>query len=350
MTLSGYKEGPGLMLNRDCTGATPSTIGCGGGGCHSSSAAATTTVSVALYNSTGTTLITTGYTGGTSYLIQITGTQTSSSATLPRFGFQVSAVSTASTSTNEGTLSAITGTHLGTYGGISIVEHSSQLAATSGTGGSGTTYVVKIPWTAPVAGSGSVTIFGVLNAVNYNGGADAGDLWNNGSLVLPEVVSGVLPITGTTTVCAGATTPLADATSGGTWSSSRTTIATVSGTGVVTGVAAGTSIISYNVSSVGVATAVVEVSPLPTAPAVITGSKIICVDKTTPLGDVTAGGVWSSKQTTLATVSGTGVVTGVAVGLDTIVYTVTNTCGSATSTHTMSVRAAGSCYFLVDRI
>jgi Bacterial Ig-like domain (group 2) len=53
-------------------------------------------------------------------------------------------------------------------------------------------------------------------------------------------------ITGTPTVCIGATTTLANTTTGGVWSSTNTAIATVNATtGVVTGVAAGTATIYY---------------------------------------------------------------------------------------------------------
>ena len=45
-----------------------------------------------------------------------------------------------------------------------------------------------------------------------------------------------------------------------------------------------------------------------------------------------SSGVWSSDNTAIATVSGTGVVTGVAPGVDTIVYTVTNSLGCSAST------------------
>jgi hypothetical protein len=70
-------------------------------------------------------------------------------------------------------------------------------------------------------------------------------------------------ITGTATVVAGSTTILSNATTGGTWSSSATGIATVSSAGVVTGVAAGTATISYTVSNScgsAVATRVVTVN------------------------------------------------------------------------------------------
>jgi hypothetical protein len=55
----------------------------------------------------------------------------------------------------------------------------------------------------------------------------------------------VAAITGATNVCSGLTTQLASATTGGTWSSSNTAVATVSATGGVTGVAAGSATITY---------------------------------------------------------------------------------------------------------
>ena len=56
----------------------------------------------------------------------------------------------------------------------------------------------------------------------------------------------VAPITGTLSVCVGATTTLSSTTTGGTWASLATGIATVDpSTGVVTGVAAGTATITY---------------------------------------------------------------------------------------------------------
>ena len=70
-------------------------------------------------------------------------------------------------------------------------------------------------------------------------------------------------ITGTRTMCAGATTVLADASPGGAWSSANTATATVgSSTGIVTGVAAGTTIISYSIGAAH-ATTVVTVNASP---------------------------------------------------------------------------------------
>jgi len=75
-----------------------------------------------------------------------------------------------------------------------------------------------------------------------------------------------------------------------------TTVATIGSTGIVTGVTAGTSVISYAVTnSCGTyaATAVMTVNPLPsTGP--ITGTSTVCPGGNTTLNDGTPGGLWTS--------------------------------------------------------
>ncbi len=71
------------------------------------------------------------------------------------------------------------------------------------------------------------------------------------------------PIGGTLIVCAGSPAFLNDITSGGAWSSSTTSVATVGSTGTVTGVAAGISSIFYTTSVGCNASAVVTVNPIP---------------------------------------------------------------------------------------
>lgn len=56
----------------------------------------------------------------------------------------------------------------------------------------------------------------------------------------------------------------------------------------------------------------------------ITGTANVCTTATTTLSSTTAGGVWSSSNTAVATVSALGVVTGVTAGTADIIYTVTN--------------------------
>lgn len=315
--LSSYSSGPATVGSLERSGAT-GTASCGGSGCHSSSATSTTTVSVTLLSS-GTPVTT--YTPGGSYTIQISGAQTSSSFTLPRFGFQLTAISNATGSpASVGTLSAPSGCSLRTISGIKIVEHSSPITATSGSGGSGTTYVINVPWTAPASGTGCVTLYGILNAVNYNFGADNGDLWNNTSTTVYEAVAA---ITGTTSACVGATTTLSDPTPCGTWSSSSSTVAAVGTSGVVTGNTAGTATISYTAGTGNTATTTVTVFPLP---ANISGTTAACVGLTTTLSDASGSGTWTTSNSSIAgTSGGSGVVTGVSGGTATISFTLTTT-------------------------
>lgn len=152
------------------------------------------------------------------------------------------------------------------------------------------------------------------------------------------------PITGTTNVCAGATTNLSSTTAGGTWSSSNTAVATVSTNGTVTGVSAGTATITYTVTNAAGCTASVNTNvTVAAAPSVspTTGTASVCVGGTNSLVNTTAGGTWTSSNTAVATVSSLGVVTGVSAGTATITYTITNSAGcSASVTTIVTVTAA----------
>lgn len=135
------------------------------------------------------------------------------------------------------------------------------------------------------------------------------------------------PILGVMQVCKGLATPLSDAVSGGTWSSSNTGMATVSGTGVVTGVAAGAPVITYQLPKGCFYTTVVTVDPLPAA---ITGTKQICQDFSVTLKDVTTPGIWSSSNTTVIVGAGTGLITGTAVGTAMVTYMLGTGCITTT--------------------
>jgi hypothetical protein len=141
-------------------------------------------------------------------------------------------------------------------------------------------------------------------------------------------VANVPALVGTMNVCPGGTTQLSDALPGGTWSSGTGSVATVSGSGLVYGVNPGTSVITYTRGGCS-ATATVTVSSLPA----ITGGNSVCVGSTINLSDATGGGVWSSSNTTNATVSTTGVVSGAAVGNTVITYAL----GSCSVTTTVTV-------------
>lgn len=131
-------------------------------------------------------------------------------------------------------------------------------------------------------------------------------------------------ITGTMIVCPGLTTTLSSATTGGTWSSANPAIATVAtGTGVVTGVSAGTVEITYQLGSLCQTTAVVTVD---VPPADIVGGLSLCQGLTSSLSSPSPSGTWASSDAAVATVSGTGVVFGVAPGTATITYTIPTGC------------------------
>lgn len=178
----------------------------------------------------------------------------------------------------------------------------------------------------------SSTTYGIIFAIYpYAPGGSSGTFQVNSITVNGSVVAACSPspILGTLGVCPGSTTTLSHATAGGTWSSSNTSVATVgSGSGVVTGVSAGTSVISYAISSCCIATAVVTVNP---APSSISGAGAVCVGSTISLTDATSGGTWSSGSTANATIDASaGIVTGVSAGTSTVTYTLSTGCIATT--------------------
>ena len=195
IVISGYKEGPGTQ-GWDCSGAETglsNPTGCNAGsGCHSTSA--TSGISVVLeLDSTGG-VPTNHYTGGLTYTVKITGTNNTASH-LPAFGFQISSIKGSThqvTPTNEGTWKAPfpASTHYaapqpGNFAS-GLVEHTNVLGPISGSGNTGTIYSKTFNWTAPLAGTGIVSFWAALNAVNNDGSADAADLWNTTHLVIYE--------------------------------------------------------------------------------------------------------------------------------------------------------------------
>ncbi len=151
----------------------------------------------------------------------------------------------------------------------------------------------------------------------------------------------VASITGTASVCTGGATTLANATTGGTWSSSSPSVATVgSATGVVNGVTAGTSVISYITSGGCIATRTVTVATSPSVSA-IAGASSLCSGASTTLTNTTASGVWSSSATSVASIgSATGILTGSTAGTALISYSVTSSCGTVAATTIITVNPA----------
>ena len=147
-------------------------------------------------------------------------------------------------------------------------------------------------------------------------------------------------ITGSNTLCVGGTTTLTDTPASGTWASASTAVASITSGGVASGMAAGSTVISYSVSNAcGTSTATFDVTVTTSESAgTISGVSTVCVGGSITLTDGVTGGTWASS-TGATTVVG-GVVTGVAAGTDVIGYTVAGSCGTATATFDVTVLPA----------
>ncbi len=152
-----------------------------------------------------------------------------------------------------------------------------------------------------------------------------------------SVITGYL-----TPLCPGGAVTLHNATSGGVWHSSTSGIAVVSSSGVVTAVAAGMDTITYSVTNscgfTGVATKYVAVNRLPGA-GTLSGPTTVANGATITLHSTESGGSWTSTNTALATVNSSGLVRGRSVGVDTIRYSVTNSCGTDIASQVVNVTA-----------
>jgi hypothetical protein len=151
--------------------------------------------------------------------------------------------------------------------------------------------------------------------------------------VVVSAMPSVAPISGTTAICAGSAIAFTDATAGGVWSVNNTAVATVDASGNITGVATGTTTVTYSVTNIGGCTAFVtkaiNVNPVPTVSTII-GIDSTCVGLTDTLFNVTTGGLWSSANTSIVAIdSALGVYRGVGPGTTTVFYTLTNGFGCA---------------------
>ena len=183
-------------------------------------------------------------------------------------------------------------------------------------------------------------------------------LYVDGVLVAGQVPNTInIPVTGvtvaptTTTVSVGSTTTLvatvapANATNKSVaWSSSNVAIATVNASGVVTGIASGSALITATTQSSGLtATANITVTNIPvtgvtvspTTATVNAGSTTTLTVTIAPANASNKNVTWSSSNTAVATVSSAGVVTGMAAGSATI--TATTQSGGFTASSAITV-------------
>ena len=210
-------------------------------------------------------------------------------------------------------------------------------AATGGVWSSSNTAIATVGTSGMVTGITAGTV-----VISYTVTTGCGIASATETITVNEASAGI--ITGVTVLCAGGTSTLNDPVAGGAWSSSATSVATISSTGVVNAIAGGTTIISYSLAGAcgtAIATTVFTVGTLPVV-SPVTGTTTLCTTATSGLADGTAGGTWSSSNTAIATVSSTGLVTGISAGSCVISYSITAGCGTSVATAAITINAPPS--------
>lgn len=137
-------------------------------------------------------------------------------------------------------------------------------------------------------------------------------------------------ITGNAPICPGSTLPLTSSTMGGTWSMPSSAVITLSTSGVVTALIAGTATVSYS-TTCGSVSVIVTVN---STPGTIAGNAPVCSGGTLALTSSPASGTWSIAPAGVATVSATGIVTAIGSGTATVSYT--TLCGTSTTVVTVN--------------
>ena len=165
------------------------------------------------------------------------------------------------------TVAAITGTS-------TICQGSPLVLSNTTAGGVWTSGTLSV---ASVNNSGSVTTTGSgTSQITYTVTSSAGCTTAVSKTITVNPVPSVAAISGNSTLCTGSTTTLTNSTFGGTWSSSNTGIASISTAGVVTGIAAGNTNISYSLSTAANCTTTVNAPISVGVPTTSTTNATVC--------------------------------------------------------------------------
>ena len=204
----------------------------------------------------------------------------------------------------------------------------------------GGTWGSSNPTIAPVSGgivtgaaSGTATItYSITNACST-------------VIATTNVIAHALPDAGTIAapamLCIPTAATLSNSVSGGTWSSSNTSVATIgSSDGITNGVTDGTTTISYVVSDAyctNLSTVNITVGSTP-SPGTITGSTTMCQGTADTLTNTAPLGIWSSSNPAIASVdASTGIVSAYTPGTATISYSISSACGTGAIATTVNV-------------
>lgn len=153
ITLNSNSSGPANNNNGNVTGGPGASGNCSS--CHSG--ATGTTMNISLRKKSDNSPVTSQYAPGAKYIVKVSGNHPS----LTAFGFQMMAVE--SGNTQAGAFSNFgSNYHSKIENGVTLVEHHHTLNKT------GSEFAAEFDWTAPAAGTGNVTFYGALNAVDKN--------------------------------------------------------------------------------------------------------------------------------------------------------------------------------------
>lgn len=178
LSLSSSSNGP----SNSSTGVQTAISGCGGGGCHGANSNNEANMSITLTEQATATPVTDGkYKPGVKYSVVIS--EINHPAT--KFGYILSVRDAANA--QAGVLDNSLNNpdvQITNKSGFIVAEQPNSLNPQVGN-----VLGAVVTWTAPAAGTGDITFYGVINGVNGNGAADAGDTYTLKTTMLQENLS-----------------------------------------------------------------------------------------------------------------------------------------------------------------
>lgn len=203
-----------------------------------------------------------------------------------------------------------------TITGPSVVCEGSNITMTNSVGGGS--------WSVSNTNASIDAITGVLTG-NTAGTVTASYTLPGGCIATALITVNQTPaaITGTLTVCETSVTILGSSTPGGTWTSASGNVSVGLLSGALTGVTAGTAVVSYTLPNTCYTTAEATVNAMPAA---ITGTSVLCEASSGTVFSSPSTGTWSASNGNAIVGITTGSVTAVSAGSVTVSYTLANGC------------------------
>ncbi|MFC4232298.1 LamG-like jellyroll fold domain-containing protein, partial [Parasediminibacterium paludis] len=311
--VAGAASTNAAALGNVCVGSTLQLSNATAGGVWTSSNTSVATVSTAG--------LVTGVTSGTA-VISYAVTNASGCTTV---------VTTNITVNDNPVVSAITGNTTICVGSTTALAD----ATLGGVWSSASTSIATVNTIGVVTGVGS----GTTN-INYAVTNASGCTTTVNTTLTINALPTVGAISGTSAVCVGKTVTYTNATTGGVWASLNASVASVDANGVVTGITAGTTNISYTVTNsngcVTTVTKSITVNALPVVTISASGSTTLCLGGSVTL-TASAGSsyAWSNGATTIA-------ITVNTAGDYNVVVTNANGCSAASANTTVIVNSPSS--------